>query len=335
MRLRRQLFRARTGRLLFRRAAQALLLIFALVVINFLLIHLAPGDPAYYLAGQSGDEQYLQFVRAKFGLDRPLGAQLWIYLSGVLRGDFGYSLGYQQPVLSVIFERVPATLLLVLTAVTLSSVAGVVLGVESARREGSFLDRALNTFALAGYSAPSFAVGHLLLVVFALRLGLFPAQNMSSANQELRGAAYLLDVLEHLVLPVATLTVVYLAQILRLTRAAMLNVLGENYVTTARAKGLEEGRVLYGHALRNALLPVVTVVGYDFGMLLSGAVFVETVFAWPGLGRLMIDSLAMRDYPVLMGLFLTVSVSVVVVNFITDLTYSALDPRISYGRRSR
>lgn len=335
MRPRRQLFRARTGRLLFRRAVQSLLLIFVLIVVNFLLIHLAPGDPAYYLAGQSGDEQYLQFIRAKFGLDRPLGTQLWIYLSGVLSGDFGYSLGYQQPVLSVIFERVPATLLLVLTAVTLSSVAGVALGVEAARRENSLADRAINAFALAGYSAPSFSVGHLLLVVFALRLGLFPAQNVSSASQELSGGAYLLDVLEHLVLPVTTLTVVYLAQILRLTRTAMLNVLGENYITTARAKGLAEGRVLYGHALRNALLPVVTVVGYDFGMLLSGAVFVETVFAWPGLGRLMIDSLAMRDYPVLMGLFLVVSVSVIVVNFVTDLTYSALDPRISYGRRSR
>jgi peptide/nickel transport system permease protein len=252
----------------------------------------------------------------------------------VLRGDFGYSLGYQQPVVGVIFERVPATLLLVLTSVSLSSVAGVVLGVEAARRENSFIDRAVNTFALAGYAAPSFSVGHLLLIVFALRLGLFPAQNMSSAGQELGGVSYLLDVLEHLALPVATLTVVYLAQILRLTRTAMLNVLGENYITTARAKGLEERRVLYGHALRNALLPVVTVVGYDFGMLLSGAVFVETVFAWPGLGRLMIDALAMRDYPVLMGLLLTVSVSVVVVNFITDLTYSALDPRINIGRRS-
>lgn len=332
MRLRRQLFPTHGGRLLFRRAVQSLFLILILIVINFLMIHLAPGDPAYYLAGQSGDEQYLQFIRAKFGLDQPLGAQLWIYLSGVLRGDFGYSLGYQQPVTSVIFERVPATLLLVMTAVTLSSISGVVLGVEGARRENSFLDRAINAFALVGYSVPSFSVGHLLLIVFALRLGLFPAQNMSSANEDVRGVGYLLDVLEHLVLPVATLTVVYLAQIMRLTRTAMLNVLGENFINTARAKGVEERRVLYGHALRNALLPVVTVVGYDFGMLLSGAVFVETVFAWPGLGRLMIDSLAMRDYPVLMGLLLTVSISVVVVNFITDLTYSALDPRISYGR---
>ena len=335
MRLRRQLLSRSSGRLLIKRAVQSLLLILILIIINFLLIHLAPGDPAHLLAGQSGDEKYYEFIRAKFGLDRPLGTQLWIYLSRVLRGDFGYSLGYQQPVIAVIFERIPATLLLMLSAIFLSSIIGVVLGVEAARRENSLADRAINTFALLGHSVPSFSVGHLLLILFALHLGLFPAQNMSSANQELRGVNYLLDVLNHLVLPVTTLAIVYLAQIMRLTRTAMLNVLGENFITTARAKGLEEGRVLYGHALRNALLPIVTIIGNDFGMLLSGAVLIETVFAWPGLGRLMIDSLAMRDYPVLMGLFLLVSVSVVVVNFITDLTYSVLDPRISYGGRGR
>ncbi len=153
---------------------------------------------------------------------------------------------------------------------------------------------------------------------------------MSSSSEKMAGLDYLLDVLNHLVLPALTLTIMYLAQVMRLTRTAMLNVLGENFITTARAKGLEENRVIYGHALRNALLPVVTIIGSDFGMLLSGAVLVETVFAWPGLGRLMIDSLAMRDYPVLMGLFLLISISVVVANFITDMTYAMLDPRIRY-----
>lgn len=333
MRRRRQFLSRHFGRLLVRRAVQSLLLILALIVVNFLLIHLAPGDPVHILAGQSGDEQYYQFIRARFGLDKPLAAQLWIYLTSVLRGDFGYSLGYQQPVAAVIAARVPATLLLMTSAVTLSSVAGVALGVEAARRENSLSDRAINTFALLGHSVPAFSVGHLLLIVFALHLGLFPAQGLSSAGRELSGLDRLLDVLEHLVLPVTTLAVVYLAQVMRLTRTAMLNVLGENYITTARAKGVGEHGVLYGHALRNALLPVVTVVGYDFGMMLSGAVLVETVFAWPGLGRLMVDSLAMRDYPVLMGLFLLVSVGVVVMNFVTDLTYSALDPRITYGRQ--
>jgi len=330
MRLRRQLLSRSTGRLLIRRALQSVLLILALIIINFFLIHLAPGDPAHILAGQSGDEKYYEFIRAKFGLDRPLGTQLWIYLTSMLRGDFGYSLGYQQPVIAVIFERVPATLLLMLSAVSFSSVVGVVLGVEAARRKNTFPDRAINTFTLFGYSVPSFSVGHLLLIIFALYLGLFPAQNMSSAGQDLTGLDYWLDVLSHLVLPMMTLVIVYLAQVMRLTRTSMLNVLGENFIITARAKGLKEGRVIYGHALRNALLPVITIIGSDFGMLLSGAVLVETVFAWPGLGRLMIDSLAMRDYPVLMGLFLLISISVVVANFITDLTYAMLDPRIRY-----
>ncbi len=330
MRLRRQLLSRSFVRLLIRRAIQSALLILVLVVLNFLLIHLAPGDPAHILAGQSGDEKYYEFIRAKFGLDRPLGTQLWIYLTSVLRGDFGYSLGYQQPVISVIFERVPATLLLMLSAVSVSAVGGVALGVEAARRKDSFTDRAINTFTLVGYSVPSFSVGHLLLIIFALYLGLFPAQNMSSAGQELSGLDYVLDVLSHLILPMVTLSIVYLAQIMRLTRTSMLNVLGENFITTARAKGINEGRVIYGHALRNALLPVVTIIGSDFGMLLSGAVLVETVFAWPGLGRLMLESLAMRDYPVLMGLFLMISITVALVNFVTDLTYAVLDPRIKY-----
>ncbi len=283
------------------------------------------------LAGQSGDEKYYEFIRAKFGLDQPLTTQLWIYLSGVLRGDLGYSLGYQQPVLRVILERIPATLLLMLSAILLSTTVGVVLGVEAARRENSFIDRAINTVALLGYSIPSFSIGLLLLIVFALHIGLFPAQNMSSANQELTGLSYLLDVLRHLTLPAATLAIVQFAQVMRLTRTQMLTVLRENFITTARAKGLRERQVIYGHALRNALIPLVTILGSDFGTLLSGAVLVETVFSWPGLGRLLIDSIAMRDYPVLMGIFLTISISVAVANLCTDLVYSLLDPRIKYA----
>ena len=191
MRLRRpQLLSPSSGRLFIRRALQSVILILALITINFLLIHLAPGDPAHFLAGQSGDEKYYEFIRAKFGLDRPLGTQLWIFLMSVLRGDFGYSLGYQQPVISVIFERVPATLLLMLSAVSLSSVAGVILGVEAARRENSLTDRAINAFALLGHSMPSFCVGYLLLMVFALYLGIFPVQNMSSSNEKMVGLDY-------------------------------------------------------------------------------------------------------------------------------------------------
>ncbi|MFN2454327.1 MAG: ABC transporter permease [Pyrinomonadaceae bacterium] len=328
MRFRRQRRARSFGRLLIRRAIQSVVLILVLIIVNFLLIHLAPGDPVHLLAGQSGDEKYYEFIRAKFGLDQPLATQLWIYLASVLRGDLGYSLSHQQPVAAVIFGRAPATLLLMLSAVSLSSIFGVVLGVESARRGHSLTDRAINTFTLLGFSVPSFSIGHLLLIVFALYLGIFPAQNMSSANQELTGLDYLLDVLEHLALPALTLSIVQLAMMMRLTRTQMMSVLGENFITTARAKGVKERRVVYGHALRNALLPIVTVVGNDVGMLLSGAVLVETVFAWPGLGRLMLQAVETRDYPILMGLFLLISISVAAINFVTDIIYSRLDPRI-------
>lgn len=319
-------------RLLIRRFVQSVILILLLVVVNFFLIHLAPGDPVYYLAGQSGDEAYYALIRAKFGLDQPLWTQLWVYLSSIFRGDLGYSLSYQQSVSAVILSRVPATMLLVLSAVLVASIGGVILGVEAARRENSFLDRAFNTFVLLGHSFPSFSIGHLLLLFFALYLGLFPAQGMVSANQDLTGVLYVLDLLAHLALPCLTLAIVQIAQIMRLTRAEMLNVLGENFITTARAKGVGERRVLYVHALRNALLPVVTITGSDLGVLLSGAVLTETVFGYPGLGRLTLEAVAARDYPVLMGLFLMISIAVAVFNFITDITYPLVDPRIRYSR---
>ncbi len=319
-------------KLFVRRIVQSLILILLLIVINFFLIHLAPGDPVYYLAGQSGDEAYYALIRAKFGLDKPLLTQLWIYLSSVLQGDLGYSLSYQQPVSAVIFARVPATLLLILSAVFLAAIGGVLLGVEAARRENSLYDRIFNTFALLGHSFPSFSIGHLLLLFFALYLGLFPAQGFVSANQDLTGIAYFFDLLVHLALPALTLAIVQIAQIMRLTRSEMLNVLGENFIMTARAKGVSERKVLYGHALRNALLPVVTIIGSDLGMLLSGAVLTETVFAYPGLGRLMLEVLEARDYPVLLGLFLLISICVAVVNFLTDIIYPLVDPRIKYSR---
>ncbi len=316
---------------LARRFFQSAILIVVLIVINFSLIHLAPGDPVTYLAGQSGDDQYYRIIRAKFGLDQPLVTQLWVYVSNVLRGDLGYSLSHQQPVSSVIFVRLPATLLLVLSSIFIASVVGLWLGVETARRENSLYDRLVNSISLIGHSVPSFSIGLILLLIFSLYLGLFPAQGMTSAGRNLSGAEYFLDVLFHLVLPVATLAFVQIAQILRLTRAQMLSVLNENFITTARAKGLAENKVLYGHALRNALLPILTIIGSDLGMLLSGAVLVETVFAYPGLGRLMLDAVEARDYPILLGILLIISVSVAFVNFLVDMIYPIVDPRIRYS----
>ncbi len=320
------------SRFLLRRIVQSIILILLLIVINFFLIHLAPGDPVTYLAGQSGNAQYYEFIREKFGLNEPLLTQLWVYFKQILQGDLGYSLSYQQPVADVIFSRVPATLLLTLISMITATVAGIILGVEAARRENSLFDRTANIFALLGNSFPSFSIGQILLLFFALYLGLFPAQGMFSVDRDLDGFSYLLDLAAHLALPVLTLAIIQIAQIMRLMRTEMLDVLSENFITTARAKGVSETRVAYSHALRNALLPVVTILGSNLGMILSGAVLVETVFGYPGLGRLMIEVIAARDYPVLMGLFLLISISVAVMNFITDLTYTFLDPRIKYTR---
>lgn len=317
-------------RYLSRRLAQSGWLILLLIVCNFALLHFAPGDPVYLLAGQSGDEQYFAFLRNKFGLDQPLTVQLGRYLLHILQGDFGYSLSFQQPVLPLILSRVPATLLLMLAALLVSTSGGLWLGVEAARRQGTRLDRAITTFAAITDAVPSFCVGQIALIVFVLWLNWFPAQGMMSVGQTLTGAAHWFDVLQHLALPALTLACVQIALIVRLTRTQMVQALQQDFVTAARARGLSERRIAYGHALRNALLPLITVIGNEVGMMLSGAVLIETVFAWPGLGRLLIETIALRDYPVLMGLALLLSISVVIMNLITDLTCQWLDPRIQF-----
>ncbi len=320
-------------RFIARRMLQAAGLVLLLIALNFALIHLAPGDPAYLLAGQSGDEQYFAFIRTKFGLDQPLIVQLWHYLLNIARGDFGFSLAYQQPVLKLVLGRLPATLLLMTTALLISSFGGVLLGVEAARRRNRLFDRAVTAFAAVSDAIPSFCLGQVALIVFALWFNLFPAQGMVSAGQELTGLAWALDVVSHLALPAMTLAFVQMALIVRLTRTQMVQVLDEDFITAARARGLSERRIAYRHALRNALLPITTIIGCECGMILSGAVLVETVFAWPGLGRLMIDAIELRDYPVLLGLALLVSIGVVVANMLTDLAYALLDPRIDGANR--
>lgn len=313
---------------LARRFAQTIVLVLLIIVANFFLIHIAPGDPVTYLAGQSGDEQYYALIRAKFGLDQPFLTQLWAYLTSVVRGDLGYSFSHQQPVAAVILARIPATLILVLPAIVIAAVLGIVFGVESARRQSSGFDRFLNIVALLGHSLPSFSIGLIAILFFSLYLGLFPAQGVVSSRGDQTGIAYISDFLWHLVLPCLTLVVVQFAQILRITRAEMINTLDENYITAARAKGLGELRLLYVHALRGALIPVITIIGSDLGMLISGAVLIETVFAYPGLGRLMLEAISARDYPVLLGLLITTSAGIAAANFVTDTIYPLLDPRI-------
>lgn len=313
-----------------RRLIAAIPLVFGVLVITFMLIHLAPGDPIYILAGEGGDEAYYAQMRALYGLDRPLPEQLVRYIAEVLRGDFGYSFRYQQPVFEVILDRVPATLLLMITALTFSTVLGILLGVLSALRPRTPTDHGIALVTLTFFSMPVFWLGQLLIIAFAVGLKLFPVQGMESAREEYTGLRHVADVLHHLALPALTLGLVQLALTARLTRTSLREVMQEDYVRTARAKGLHERRVVLGHALRNALLPVVTVLGGQIGVLLTGAALTETIFAWPGLGRLLLDSTLNRDYPVLMALFILVATTVIVANLVTDLVYLLLDPRVRY-----
>ncbi|HVQ74658.1 MAG TPA: ABC transporter permease [Candidatus Binatia bacterium] len=299
----------------------------ALLVLAFALVHLAPGDPIVALAGEHGDPGHYAAMRAKFGLDRPLPERFAVYVGRVLRADLGTSFVHGRPVAAVIAERLPATLLLMLTALAVSTALGVALGTLAARRVARPEDFALRAASLLGSATPVFWLGQLALILLAVGTGLFPVQGMSDARRPAVGVAHLLDVLHHLALPALVLAAGELALTARLVRTGLLQALGADYVRTARAKGLPEGRVV-AHALRNALLPVLTVIGARVGALCSGAVLVEAVFAWPGVGRLMLSALLARDHPVVLGIFLLVSLGVLLANLLTDLAYGWLDPRI-------
>ena len=316
---------------IFRRILQVIPVVLGIIVVNFVLIHIAPGDPVTIFLGSMGTSQeYVQAVRERLGLDKPLYTQLFIYVMSVLRGDLGFSYISQEPVLKLIVERIPATLLLLGTSLILSSILGVILGVVSSRKPYSLIDNINTLIALIGYSIPVFWFGQILLMYLSLRLGLFPSQGMLSLRQIPSGLSYYLDLGHHLMLPALALGLRYLAVNLRYTRSSMLEVLGLDYITTARSKGLTERTVFYKHALRNALIPVVTLFGINLGVVFAGAVLTETVFAWPGLGMLMLNAVYARDYPVLMGLLLVISLVVILANLVTDIVYSFLDPRVEY-----
>ncbi|WP_338665073.1 ABC transporter permease [Pararoseomonas sp. SCSIO 73927] len=315
---------------LLRRVLKSIAVVLAIVVCNFLLIHAAPGDPATVMAGQSGaaDPQYMEQLRRQFGLDQPLTTQLWIYLKGVLQLDLGYSHRQQAGVAGLIADRLPATLLLTGAAFLIAIAGGVAMGALAARRVGTWADSAITVVALAFYATPIFWVGLMLVLLFSVTLEWLPGFGMSDPSLNATGLALALDVARHLVLPAVTLGLFYLAVYARLTRATMLEVADQDFVRTARAKGVPEGRVLRAHILRNALLPVITFAGIQAGQLVGGSILVETVFAWPGIGRLAFEALLARDYQVLMGVFFITSVMVVLFNLLTDLLYALVDPRV-------
>ncbi len=314
---------------LLRRLGQLVPTVALIVSVTFLLLHLAPGDPVVALAGEHGDEAYYAAMRARFGLDQPVPRQFVTYLGNVLRGNLGTSYAYGRPAVSVVLERLPATLLLAGAALAFSTMAGMWLGVLAARRHRHPLDLGLRTVGLVGYATPNFWLAQVAVITLALGLGLFPVQGISDARSTATGLSHVLDVLHHLALPVLVLGTSELAMTMRLVRTGMLETIGLDYIRTARAKGLTERRVAW-HALRNVLIPVATVTGARIGMFFTGAVLVEVVFAWPGVGRLLLAAAQARDMPVLLAIFLLVSLGVVLANLLTDLVYGWLDPRVTF-----
>lgn len=312
------------------RLVQVVPTVAGILLIGFLLIHLAPGDPVLALAGENGDAEYYAFVRDKFGLDEPLTGQMLTYSANILGGDLGTSYTQGRPVLDIITERLGATVLLTGTALVVSTVGGILLGLLAASRPRGGRDIAVSTVSLGLYAAPVFWVGQVAILVLALWAGWFPVSGMTSARSDATGLAHALDVAHHMVLPVLVLASQELAAIARLTRAGLLDELGQDHIRTARAKGAPPRVVLLKHALRRALLPVVTVIGGRVGHLVAGTVVVEAVFAWPGVGRLLVTALQARDTPIVLGVFFVVAFSVVLANLATDLVYTRLDPRIRY-----
>lgn len=287
------------------------------VSVVFLLIHLVPGDPIQLMLGENAASTDVEKVRHEYGLDLSLGRQYINYWKGVLQGNLGRSMGFNQPVNQMIAQRYPLTLQLTLAAMVVALLISIPAGVRSARRRNRWDDRVLSFVSLLGLSFPNFALGPILILFFAIRLALVPVSGSGT--------------LAHLVLPAITLGGSLAAILTRMVRTAMLEELGQDYIRTARAKGLDENVVVYKHALRNALVPVLTVVGLQFGALLAGAIVTETIFSWPGIGRLTIQAINRRDYFLVQGCILAIGLTYVVVNFVTDLLYSLANPRIRQG----
>lgn len=294
------------------------------------MMHLAPGDVADSISQSMGgaDEEVLNEIRATYGLDRPFVVQLGSYIGKVLRFDLGYSFFYTQPVSQLIFQKLPATLLLVLTAQFLALIVGVFLGVYSAQRPNGLSSHFVSFFALFGYSAPVFWSGLLLLIGFSLHIQWFPVAGMRDVTIEGNFLEETIDIIRHMVLPVITLASIFLALYSRLSRATMMEVLGSDYIRTAKSKGLTDREIVYKHALKNSLSPVITLAGLQFSAVVSGAILVESVFSWPGLGTLAFESIIARDTPTILGILFFSSLVVIVGNLLTDLALRLVDPRV-------
>lgn len=298
-------------RLLF--ALPALWLIVTMV---FLLAHIVPGDPVAQMLGEGARAEDLDQLRHTLGLDQPLAVQYERYIGGVLRGNLGESFRFQQPVTEVVLAHYPATLELAVVALVVCAAIGIPAGMLAAQSRGSSTDHSIGVFTLFGLSVPNFALGPVLILIFSVVLGWLPVSGRGGVG--------------HLVLPAVTLGAALAAILTRMVRTSVIEELSSDYVRTARAKGLSESAVLFRHAFRNALIPILTIVGLQFGTLLAGAIVTETIFSWPGIGRLAVQAIESRDYPLLQGCILLIAVSYVVVNLVTDLVYAVVDPRVRF-----
>jgi peptide/nickel transport system permease protein len=305
-------------------------LIVAVVVLNFLLLQAAPGDVVDSMLAEAGggDPALAAKLRASYGLDQPVYVQLYRYIVQVLSGDLGYSFYYDDDVATLLLGHLPTTLMLTLSALVLAVVFGTLFGIYSAMNPRGWFSNFVTVFSLLGYATPVFWLGMIILLVFALHLPWFPAYGIRTIPEPETAIARALDIFNHLVLPTFTLAILYLANYSRISRAAMLDVLGADYIRTARTKGLSEFKVIFKHALKNAALPVVTLAGLQLGQVFSGAVLVETVFSLPGVGPLLYESIVRRDYPVILGVLFGAAATTIVANIITDLLYKRMDPRI-------
>jgi len=310
----------------------AIITIFAIVSVNFVIFRMAPGDPVRMMFKDpriSGEQ--MQLIREKFGLDKPLWGQFIFYLKELSHGELGLSFWQRRPVREVIAEKIPQTLLLVLTALAIAMISGTILGAFSGWKRGTRVDSFILALSLTMYSIPAFSLGIILLLIFAYTLSIFPFGGMTTPASGLTGLGYWKDVLWHMCLPAFSIVMWYIGEYVLLTRSSMLDTLRKDYILTARAKGLKESTILINHALRNALLPVITITGVNIGFAVCGVIEVETVFSWPGIGRLVYDAVMKRDYPLLQGLFLVFAISVVLANLVIDLIYGYIDPRIKVG----
>ncbi|RYG72170.1 ABC transporter permease [Lentibacillus lipolyticus] len=309
--------------LITRRFFQLLLLLLGISFLVFMSMHFAPGDPATIIGGPNATSEDLEAIRKDMGLDRPVLVQYFDYLGGILQGDFGYSYQTGQAVTEAIITRFPTTVKLAASSTIVAVIIGVIAGIISARKQNSWIDVTSTTFALAGVSIPNFWLGAMLILVFAVNLQILPVGGLNAPFYTLAG-------LKELILPSITLGTASAALIARMTRSSMLEVVRSDYIRTAKAKGVRKRPLIWIHALKNAMIPVVTVIGINFGTLLGGTIITEQVFAINGVGRLMIDAIAARDFPVVQGTVLLVAAVFVVVNLIVDIVYALIDPRISY-----